>query len=215
MNSVQGTTNTLMLGKVRIAGVLCTVGGVGWLVNGVLSSVISQSSVMVLAIADVFWIGIQSLLLIGVVGLALSGVAPGWFGGVSQYSSARAGGLRSGGDPRTHQCTPHRRGYFDSTAARRANYGSGHDARRCRGTSCEALERLAEVHTTCCEYLPLRGDVPLHIHHRRTKHTSDCGLGINVVAAGLRDVVEHCRGASFTEGELGFRENPPSWQLGE
>ena len=37
---------------------------------------------MVLAIADVFWIGIQSLLLIGVVGLALSGAAPGWFGGI-------------------------------------------------------------------------------------------------------------------------------------
>ena len=47
MNSVQGTTNTLMLGKVRIAGVLCTVGGAGWLVNGVLSSVISQLGALV------------------------------------------------------------------------------------------------------------------------------------------------------------------------
>jgi hypothetical protein len=92
MNSVQGTTNTLMLGKVRIAGVLCTVGGAGWLVNGVLSSVISQSSVMVLAIADVFWVGIQALLLIGVVGLALSGVAPGWFGGISLGIALCSGG---------------------------------------------------------------------------------------------------------------------------
>jgi hypothetical protein len=36
-SSVQGTTNTpMLLGKVRIGGLLCTVGGAGWLVNGVL-----------------------------------------------------------------------------------------------------------------------------------------------------------------------------------
>ena len=83
MEGVQSLERARTSDKVRTAGVLCAIGGVGWLVNGVLSLMISQSSGMVLAIADVFWIGIQSLLLIGVVGLALSGAAPGWFGGIS------------------------------------------------------------------------------------------------------------------------------------
>ena len=83
MEGVQSLERARTSDKVRTAGVLCAIGGAGWLVNGVLSLMISQSSGMVLGIADVFWIGIQSLLLIGVVGLALSGAAPGWFGGIS------------------------------------------------------------------------------------------------------------------------------------
>lgn len=80
MESVQSPEQARM---VWTAGVLCAVGGAGWLVNGVLSLVISQPVGTPFVIAEVFWIVIQSLLLIGVVGLALSGAAPGWFGGIS------------------------------------------------------------------------------------------------------------------------------------
>ncbi|MBA4116976.1 MAG: hypothetical protein H0X71_11220 [Rubrobacter sp.] len=83
MESVQELERARTPGKVRTAGVICAVGGAGWLVNGVLSLVIIQPVGPALVISEVFWIVIQSLLLIGVVGLALSGAAPGWFGGIS------------------------------------------------------------------------------------------------------------------------------------
>jgi hypothetical protein len=94
MESVQSLERTRRLGKVQTAGVLCAVDGAGWLVNGMVNGVvslvtsqpygvISQPYGMVFAIADIFWVVIQSLLLIGVVGLALSGAAPGWFGGIA------------------------------------------------------------------------------------------------------------------------------------
>ena len=83
MESVQSLERARTPGTVRTAGVLCAIGGAGWLVNGVLSLVMSQPSGAAFAISEVFWIVIQSLLLIGVVGLALSGAAPGWFGGIS------------------------------------------------------------------------------------------------------------------------------------
>ena len=83
MESVQSMERARTLSKVRTAGVLCAVGGAGWLVNGVVSLVLSQPSGAAFAISEVFWIGIHVLLLIGVVGLALWGVVPGWFGGIA------------------------------------------------------------------------------------------------------------------------------------
>ena len=94
MEGVQSLERARTLGKVRTAGVLCAVGGAGWLVNGMVNGVvslvtsqpygvISQPYGMVFAIADIFWVVIQSLLLIGVIGLVLSGAAPGWFGGIA------------------------------------------------------------------------------------------------------------------------------------
>src|ERR687886_638557 len=83
MESVENLERAHTSGKVRTAGGVCAVGGAGWLVNGILSLVISQPVGTAFVIAEVFWLVIQSLLLIGVVGLALSGAAPGWFGGIS------------------------------------------------------------------------------------------------------------------------------------
>ena len=83
MERAQSMERTLTLSKVRTAGVLCAVGGAGWLVNGIVSLVLSQPTGAAFAISEVLWIIIQLLLLIGVVGLALSGVAPGWFGGTA------------------------------------------------------------------------------------------------------------------------------------
>lgn len=83
MNSVQGTTNTPMLGKVRTAGALCAVGGAGWLMTGLLSSAISRPHSVAYALMQVPWIIVQVLLLVGVVGLAFSGAASGWIGGIA------------------------------------------------------------------------------------------------------------------------------------
>jgi hypothetical protein len=83
MNSVQGTTNTPMLGKVRTAGALCAVGGAGWLVTGLLSSAISRPHSVAYALMQVPWIIVQLLLLVGVVGLTFSGAASGWLGGIA------------------------------------------------------------------------------------------------------------------------------------
>jgi hypothetical protein len=83
MEGVQDLERARMSDKVWTAGVLCAISGAGWLVNGVLSLVMSQPDGAAFAISGVFWIIIQLLLLIGVVGLALSGAAPGWFGGIS------------------------------------------------------------------------------------------------------------------------------------
>ena len=82
MNNVQGTTSTPTLGKVRTAGALCAVGGAGWLVTGLLSSVISRPHSVAYALMQVPWIIVQVLLLVGVVGLAFSGAASGWLGGI-------------------------------------------------------------------------------------------------------------------------------------
>lgn len=83
MESMQSVARSRTLGKVRVAGVLCTVGGAGWLMNSIVSLVLSQPSGAAFAISEVFWIITQSLLLIGVVGLALWGVVPGRFGGIA------------------------------------------------------------------------------------------------------------------------------------
>jgi hypothetical protein len=84
MDSVQGSPNTPILGKIRIAGVLCTVGGIGWVANALLTDVISPpNNSGAFVITEVLWIVIQLLLLVGVVGLALSGVVSGWFGGIA------------------------------------------------------------------------------------------------------------------------------------
>lgn len=66
-----------------MAGLLCAVGGAGWLVNGLGFLVMSQPDGAAFIVAQVAWIVVQSLLLIGVMGLALSGAAPGWLGGVA------------------------------------------------------------------------------------------------------------------------------------
>ena len=82
-SSVPGTTNIPMLRKVRTAGVLCAVGGAGWLANALLAAAISGPNSAALVITEVLWTIIQLLLLIGVIGLALSGVVSGWFGGIA------------------------------------------------------------------------------------------------------------------------------------
>src|ERR687896_781035 len=83
MNSVQSTRGTRRVGRVRAAGVLCTIGGAGWFVNALLAAAISRPNSAAFVITEVLWILIQLLLLIGVLGLALSGVASGWFGGIA------------------------------------------------------------------------------------------------------------------------------------
>jgi hypothetical protein len=71
MNSrVQATMNTPILRKVRIAGVLCAVGGAGWVVTGLVSSAISRPHTLAYTLMQVPWIIVQVLLLVGVVGLA-------------------------------------------------------------------------------------------------------------------------------------------------
>src|SRR5215204_1716413 len=105
MNSVQGTTNTPMLGKVRTAGALCAVGGAGWLVTGLLASAISRPHSVAYALMQVPWIIVQLLLLVGVVGLAFSGSASGVVRqDCLRYHPARAYGFRAGGDSLVHHC---------------------------------------------------------------------------------------------------------------
>jgi len=82
-SSVPGTTNIPVLRKVRTAGVLCAVGGAGWLANALLAAAISGPNSAAFVITEVLWTIIQLLLLIGVIGLALSGVVSGWFGGIA------------------------------------------------------------------------------------------------------------------------------------
>jgi len=79
----QGRHRTGMLGRVRVAGVFCAVGGAGWFANALLASAISRPNSAAFVVTEVLWTLIQLLLLIGVVGLALSGVASGWFGGIA------------------------------------------------------------------------------------------------------------------------------------
>ena len=83
MESVQSLERARTLDRVRAAGVLCAVGGVGWLASGLVLSVAGQLDDTAFVVSQVAWILVQSLLLIGVVGLAFSGAAPGWFGGVA------------------------------------------------------------------------------------------------------------------------------------
>lgn len=80
MESVQDQGRARTLGGVRMAGLLCAVGGAGWLVNGLGFLMMSQPDGAAFVVSQVAWIVVQSLLLIGVVGLAFSGAAPGWFG---------------------------------------------------------------------------------------------------------------------------------------
>jgi hypothetical protein len=82
-SSVPGTTNILIPRKVRTAGVLCAVGGAGWLANALLGAAISRPNSAAFVITEVLWTIIQVLLLIGVIGLALSGVVSGWSGGIA------------------------------------------------------------------------------------------------------------------------------------
>lgn len=173
-SSVQGTTNTLMLAKVRIAGILCAVGGAGWLVTGLLSSAISQPHSVAYALMQVPWIIVQVLLLVGALGLAFLG----WGVGVVRRDSlkhrpARACGFRAGGDPRVHPC----RGQY-SAAGRCADYSDGYDACGYLCALYESLGRLAEIHSASCRGLPLLGEVPFHCHHRRTKPAAIAGWGL-------------------------------------
>ncbi len=82
-SSVPGTTNIPMLREVRIAGVLCAVGGACWVANALLAAAISRPNSAAFVVTEVLWTTIQLLLLIGVIGLALSGVVSGWFGGIA------------------------------------------------------------------------------------------------------------------------------------
>jgi hypothetical protein len=161
MDSVQGARRIRMLGGVRAAGVLCAVGGAGWVANALLASAISQPHSVAFTITEVLWIIVQLLLLIGVVGLALSDAASGWFGGIAlglallgrvDFVLAEIHSLILGEDSFL-------------AAARSTNHCGGHDAGGHHRAPCEALERLAEIHPAPRRDLPLRGDVPLHIHH--------------------------------------------------
>ena len=79
----QGRHRTGLLGRFRVAGVLCAVGGAGWLANALLAAAISRPNNAAFVVTEVLWTTIQLLLLIGVIGLALSGVVSGWFGGIA------------------------------------------------------------------------------------------------------------------------------------
>lgn len=83
MESAQSPGAARALGGVRTAGLLCALGGVGWLVNGLVFAVISQPDGTAFVVSQVVWILVQSLLVIGVAGLAFSGAAPGLFGVVA------------------------------------------------------------------------------------------------------------------------------------
>ena len=83
MESVQSPGQARTLGGVRAAGLLCAIGGVGWLASGLVLSVAGQLDGAGFFVSQVAWILVQSLLLIGVAGLAFSGAAPGWFGVVA------------------------------------------------------------------------------------------------------------------------------------
>lgn len=80
MDSTSSAGRLTTQSAARTAGVLCAVGGFGWLANGLWASVASQPTGAAFVVAEAFWIVIQTLLLIGVAGLALMGAAPGWFG---------------------------------------------------------------------------------------------------------------------------------------
>lgn len=82
MDNVQssGMGHSRRIGKVRAAGVLCAVGGVGFVVTTLLALVISQPHTVAFSLMEVPWIIVELLLLGGVVGLAFSGVVSGWFG---------------------------------------------------------------------------------------------------------------------------------------
>jgi hypothetical protein len=140
--------------------------------------VLSQPSGAAFAISEVFWIGIHLLLLIGVVGLALSGVAPGWFGGIAlgiallgrvDFVLAEIHSLSIGDD--TSFLLP--LGALITAvgmtlvgiAVLRANRWGGWQ-----------------------RFMPL---VPIYLHHERTKHAGDRGLGAVVAPSRLRHLVEH------------------------
>lgn len=83
MENVQSQGRLSTLGGVRAAGLLCAIGGAGWLVVGLVSEVVFQPSGAGYAVSQVAWFLVQSLLLIGVLGLAFSGAVSGWFGTVA------------------------------------------------------------------------------------------------------------------------------------
>lgn len=83
MESVQSPGRARTLGGVRMAGLLCVLGAVGWLASGLVLSVAGPLDGAAFVVSQVAWILVQSLLLISVAGLAFSGAAPGWFGGVA------------------------------------------------------------------------------------------------------------------------------------
>ncbi|MGH3087382.1 MAG: hypothetical protein ACRDSJ_08700 [Rubrobacteraceae bacterium] len=83
MENAQSVERVPALGGVRTAGLLCTVGGAGWVAIGVVSAFVGRIDGAAFVVSELSWLVVQSLLLVGVVGLALSGAAPGWFGGIA------------------------------------------------------------------------------------------------------------------------------------
>lgn len=83
MENAQSVERVPALGGVRTAGVLCAVGGAGWLAIGFVSEVILQPTGTGYAASQMVWILVQTLLLVGVIGLALSGAASGRFAAVA------------------------------------------------------------------------------------------------------------------------------------
>ena len=81
----QGTiaAKTGMPGIVGVAGLLCALGGAGWLVVGSASLLLTEPDGAAFIASELAFVVVQLLLLAGVVGLTLSGAAPGWFGGIS------------------------------------------------------------------------------------------------------------------------------------
>jgi hypothetical protein len=80
MQSANSPAGIRAPGFVHAAGMLCLVGGAGWLANGLWAAGMGAPEGGAFVVAEVVWVAIQVLLLVGVIGLALSGAVSGLFG---------------------------------------------------------------------------------------------------------------------------------------
>lgn len=79
METTQSQSQGRAVSLAATAGLLCALGGAGWLVVGLVSLVMLQPTGAGYSVSQVFWILIQTLLLVGVLGLAFSGAVSGHF----------------------------------------------------------------------------------------------------------------------------------------
>lgn len=83
MESARSSGGVWTLGGIRTAGLLCAIGGAGWLASGLVLSAAGPLDGTAFAVSQAIWFLVQILLLVGVLGLAFSGAASGWFGAVA------------------------------------------------------------------------------------------------------------------------------------